>query len=111
MRQRRGLNGRASVGLQPSAKKPAPPISATGNDNLTEAFKDNVVLDYAGVRVSELSLPTGVAAVADPEDLVVKLAQRRVTAADEEEAAAAEAPAEGAEEAATAGEANSEETG
>jgi large subunit ribosomal protein L25 len=65
----------------------------------------------AGVRVSELSLPTGVAAVADPEDLVVKLAQRRVTAADEEGAAAAEAPAEGAEEAATAGEANSEETG
>ena len=30
-------------------------ISKTGNNNLTEAFKDNIVLDYAGVRVSELS--------------------------------------------------------
>jgi hypothetical protein len=27
----------------------------TGNNNLTEAFKDNVVLDYAGVRATELS--------------------------------------------------------
>jgi hypothetical protein len=27
----------------------------TGNDNLAEAWKDNVVLDYAGVRASELS--------------------------------------------------------
>ena len=30
-------------------------VSKTGNDNLTEAWKDNVVLDYAGVRVPELS--------------------------------------------------------
>lgn len=30
-------------------------VSKTGNDNLTEAWKDNVVLDYAGVRASELS--------------------------------------------------------
>lgn len=30
-------------------------VSKTGNNNLTEAFKDNVVLDYAGVRASELS--------------------------------------------------------
>lgn len=29
-------------------------VSKTGNDNLTEAFKDNVVLDYAGVRGSAL---------------------------------------------------------
>jgi len=29
-------------------------FSKTGNNNLTEAFKDNVVLDYAGVRGSEL---------------------------------------------------------
>jgi hypothetical protein len=29
-------------------------VSKTGNNNLTEAWKDNVVLDYAGVRVSEL---------------------------------------------------------
>ena len=30
-------------------------FSKTGNNNLTEAFKDNVVLDYAGVRVADLS--------------------------------------------------------
>ena len=29
-------------------------FSKTGNNNLTEAFKDNVVLDYAGTRASEL---------------------------------------------------------
>ena len=32
-------------------------FSKTGNNNLTEAFKDNVVLDYAGVRVADLSSP------------------------------------------------------
>ena len=30
-------------------------FSKTGNNNLTEAFKDNVILDYAGVRAAELS--------------------------------------------------------
>jgi hypothetical protein len=30
-------------------------VSKDGNNNLTEAFKDNVVLDYAGIRASELS--------------------------------------------------------
>jgi hypothetical protein len=30
-------------------------ITKDGNDNLTEAFKDNVVLDYAGVPVSSFS--------------------------------------------------------
>ena len=30
-------------------------ISKTGNNNLTEAFKDNVVLDYAGVRAKDLT--------------------------------------------------------
>jgi hypothetical protein len=30
-------------------------FSKTGNNNLTEAFKDNVVLDFAGIRASELS--------------------------------------------------------
>jgi hypothetical protein len=30
-------------------------FSKTGNDNLTEAWRDNVVLDYAGVPASELS--------------------------------------------------------
>jgi hypothetical protein len=29
-------------------------VSKTGNNNLTEAFKDNVVLDYAGLPASEL---------------------------------------------------------
>src|SRR2546426_10318115 len=50
----------------------------------------------AGIRVSDLTLPDGVTAVTDPEELVVKLAARRVSAVEEEEAAeaAAEAPAE-----------------
>ena len=30
-------------------------FSKTGNNNLTEAFRDNVVLDYAGVRASEFT--------------------------------------------------------
>jgi Protein of unknown function (DUF3500) len=30
-------------------------FSKTGNNNLTEAFKDNVVLDYAGLRANALS--------------------------------------------------------
>ena len=30
-------------------------VSKTGNNNVSEAFKDNVVLDYAGIRASELS--------------------------------------------------------
>src|SRR5260370_13726007 len=30
-------------------------FSKTGNNNLTEAFKDNVVLDYAGARASDFS--------------------------------------------------------
>jgi hypothetical protein len=30
-------------------------VSKTGNNNLTEAWKDNVVLDYAGLRASELN--------------------------------------------------------
>jgi hypothetical protein len=30
-------------------------FSKTGNNNLTEAFKDNVVLDYAGVPVRQLA--------------------------------------------------------
>ena len=36
-------------------KKAILSFSKTGNNNLTEAFKDNVVLDYAGIRVSEFS--------------------------------------------------------
>lgn len=60
----------------------------------------------AGIRISELGLPSGVALVGDPEELVVKLAARRVALEEEveevaEEEAAAEgeeAPAEGAPE-------------
>ena len=36
-------------------KKAVLSFSKAGNDNLTEAFKDNVVLDFAGIRASELS--------------------------------------------------------
>jgi hypothetical protein len=32
-------------------------FSKTGNNNLTEAFKDNVVLDYAGLRANEFVQP------------------------------------------------------
>jgi len=53
----------------------------------------------AAVRVSDLRLPEGVTAVADPEDVVVKLAGRRVPElAEVAPAAAAEAPAAGPEE-------------
>ncbi len=42
-------------GLPEEARKKAVlNFSKTGNNNLTEAFKDNVVLDYAGVRISDL---------------------------------------------------------
>ena len=30
-------------------------VSKTGNDNVAEAFKDNVVLDFAGLRASEMT--------------------------------------------------------
>jgi hypothetical protein len=40
---------------EPQRKKAIIQISKTGNNNLTEAFKDNVVLEYAGLRASELS--------------------------------------------------------
>ena len=32
-------------------------FSKTGNNNLTEAFKDNVVIDYAGLRTTDLAVP------------------------------------------------------
>ena len=32
-------------------------FSKTGNNNLTEAFKDNVVIDYAGLRTVDLATP------------------------------------------------------
>jgi hypothetical protein len=40
---------------EPQRAKAVIAVSKTGNNNVGEAFKDNVVLDYAGVRVSELS--------------------------------------------------------
>ena len=30
-------------------------LSKTGNDNVSEAFRDNIVLDYAGIRATELT--------------------------------------------------------
>jgi len=41
----------------------------------------------AAVRLSDLQLPEGVTAVGDPDDVVVKLAARRVVEVEEEEAA------------------------
>jgi Protein of unknown function (DUF3500) len=32
-------------------------FSKTGNDNLTEAFKDNVMIEYAGLRTNDLVIP------------------------------------------------------
>ncbi len=66
----------------------------------------------AAVRLSDLQLPEGVTAVGDPEDVVVKLAARRVAEVEEapaaaEEVAEAEAAAEAAEQA--EGQAPSEE--
>jgi hypothetical protein len=40
---------------EPQRQKAILNFSKTGNNNLTEAFKDNVVLEYAGVRASEIS--------------------------------------------------------
>jgi hypothetical protein len=52
--QNKGLDMlKALTGAQ--RKKAILNFSKTGNNNLTEAFKDNVVLDYAGVRAAELS--------------------------------------------------------
>ncbi len=39
-------------------KKAILEFSKSGNNNLTEAFKDNVVIDYAGLRTNELAGPT-----------------------------------------------------
>ena len=49
------LSGGAQLLTDSQRKKAILEFSKTGNNNLTEAFKDNVVLDYAGVRVSEFS--------------------------------------------------------
>ena len=41
----------------PQRKKAVLASAKTANNNLTEAFKDNVVLDYAGVRAAEFTPP------------------------------------------------------
>ena len=38
-----------------SARRPSSRSAKDGNNNIGEAFKDNVVLDYAGVRATDLS--------------------------------------------------------
>ncbi|MFY9607880.1 MAG: DUF3500 domain-containing protein [Blastocatellia bacterium] len=50
-------NGLAMIGAlnEEQRKKATLQTSKTGNNNLTEAFKDNVVLDYSGVRASDLT--------------------------------------------------------
>jgi large subunit ribosomal protein L25 len=63
----------------------------------------------AGIRVSDLNLPSGVTAVVDPEELVVKLAARRVVEVEEVEPAA-EGAEEGTAEAPAAEEATPQET-
>jgi uncharacterized protein DUF3500 len=40
---------------EPRRAKAILKFSKTGDENLTEAWKDNVVLDYAGIRASELT--------------------------------------------------------
>jgi large subunit ribosomal protein L25 len=80
--------------------------------DIPEAIEIDVSgLDHvdAGIRVSDLTLPEGLTAVVDPEELVVKLAARRVSVAEEEEEAAA--AAEAAEEAPEAAEAAQEGSG
>ena len=42
---------------EPLKKKAIIEVSKTGNNNVGEAFKDNVVLNYAGVKASELPEP------------------------------------------------------
>lgn len=52
--QRRALAFRRSLDAAQSARAVLE-VGKTGNNNLTEAFKDNVVLDYAGLRATELN--------------------------------------------------------
>ena len=43
---------------EPQQKQAILNFSKTGNNNLAEAFKDNVVIDYAGLRTYDLEGPT-----------------------------------------------------
>jgi hypothetical protein len=42
---------------EPQRKQAILNFSKTGNNNLAEAFKDNVVIEYAGLRTSDLAAP------------------------------------------------------
>ena len=53
--QNRGAGADQRARPTRSARRRSSRSRKTGNDNLTEALKDNVVLDYAGLRVSELT--------------------------------------------------------
>jgi hypothetical protein len=57
--QKEQNDGLAMLQALPEAqrKKAILEFSKTGNNNLTEAFKDNVVIDYAGLRTNELAAP------------------------------------------------------
>jgi len=57
--QKEQNNGLEMLRSLPEAqqKKAILEFSKTGNNNLTEAFKDNVVMDYAGLRTNELTAP------------------------------------------------------
>jgi hypothetical protein len=58
--QKEQNDGLAMLNALPDAqqKKAILNFSKTGNNNLSEAFKDNVVIDYAGLRTNELAVPT-----------------------------------------------------
>jgi Protein of unknown function (DUF3500) len=58
--QQEQKDGLAMVKALPDAQrqKAILSFSKTGNNNLTEAFKDNIVLDYAGLRTNELPPPS-----------------------------------------------------
>ena len=52
--QRLGVAMIRSLGAEQRAKAIVE-VSKTGNNNVSEAFRDNVVLDYAGIRATELT--------------------------------------------------------
>lgn len=52
--QARGLALLRSLG-EAQRRQAVLQVSKTGNDNLAEAFRDNVVLDYAGINAGDLS--------------------------------------------------------
>jgi len=55
--QKEQNDGLAMLNALPEAQRKQAILnfSKSGNNNLTEAFKDNVVIDYAGLRTSELN--------------------------------------------------------